>query len=343
MKVAVNRVLLAFRNWDERKKEIDPLLKTGAADAGTINRLQLDHLRQAAHRLRASVRPDEKPFMLLLNNQVAKLEKLLFPNPLVRLFIQLKDRLFDGPIYLRQQQQQREQNIEQLKIQLKEAGLGSLGGRLEQHLDQDQKQVLLPMDCQLGSEKRLTLDLKLDMDPHGNFQLNQIGGALLENGKTVKSQQFELSDWPNLKTNQIWSLLEGRALKQQYTDATGHENHRWVELGSNSIQHYDPEYAFDIRTALDAMPAITRNKDELVRYLENGQQVPTYWKQGRAYISINVQADPANRTIKLLDDKLQPITAEKLNQKIAQQGPKVKVLSSQVQKNRKGVRNGQHQ
>jgi hypothetical protein len=342
MKVAVNRVLLAFRNWDERKKEIDPLLKTGAADASTINRLQLDHLRQAAHRLRLSLRPDEKPFMLLLNNQVAKLEKQLFPNPLVRLFSQLKDRLFDGPIYLKQQQQQREQNIEQLKIQLKEAGLGSLGGRLELHLDPDQKQVLLPMDCQLGPEKRLTLDLKFDMDPHGNFQLNQIGGALQENGKTVKSQQFELSDWPNLKTNQIWSLLEGRALKQQYTDATGHENQRWVELGPNFIQHYDPQYAFDIRTALDAMPAITRNKDELVRYLENGQQVPTYWKQGRSYISINVQADPANRTIKLLDDKLQPTTAEKLNEKIVQQGSKVKVLNAPVQKNGRRVKNGQH-
>ncbi|MET3501332.1 hypothetical protein ABIC45_002944 [Mucilaginibacter rubeus] len=343
MTVAVNRVLLAFRNWDERKKELDPLLKTGAADASTINRLQLDHLRQAAHRLRRSVRPDEKPFMLLLNNQVAKLEKQLFPNLLRRIFSQLKDILFDGPAYLKQQQQQREQNLEMLKIQLKDAGLGSISGRLEQHLDQDQKQVRLPMDCQLGPEKRLTLYMNFHKDPYGNFQLEQISGALHENGKIVKAQEFKLSEWPNLKTNQIWSLLEGRALRQHYTDATGHENNRWVELGPNTVQHYDPDYGFDIRTALDALPAITRNKDELVRYLENGQQVPTYWKQGRAYLGIQVQADPANRTIKLLDDKLQPITAEKLNQKIQEQGSKVKVLSAPVQKNRKGVKNGHHQ
>ena len=343
MTVAVNRVLLAFKTWEERKKEVEPLFKAGATDTGTLARLQLDHLRQAAHRLRQSVRPDEKPFMLLLNNQVAKLEKQLFPNLMFRIFSQLKDILFDGPAYLKQQQQQREQNLEMLKIQLKNAGLSSLAGRLEQHLDQDQKQVRLPMDCQLGPEKRLTLYMNFHKDSYGNFQLNQISGALHENGKIAKAQEFELSEWPNLKTNQIWSLLEGRALKQRYTDATGQENHRWVELGSNTVQHYDPDYGFDIKTALDALPAITRNKDELVKYLENGQQVPTYWKQGRSYISIHVQADPANRTIKLLDDKQQPITAEKLNQKIQEQGPKVKVLSATVQKNRKGVKNGQHQ
>lgn len=340
MTIAVNRVLLAFRNWDERKKEIEPLLKAGTADTGTLARLQLDHLRQAAHLLREAARPDEQPFMLLLNNQVTKLEKQLYPNLWLRIFFQLKDRLFDGPAYLRQREQQRDNNIASLKIQLKDAGLGSLAGRLEKHLDPDQKQVSLPMDCQLGPEKRLTLDLHFQMDPHGSFQLNKIGGALLGSGIAVKSQEFILNDWPDLQTNQIWSLLEGRAMKQRYTDATGHENHRWVELGPTAVQHYDPDYGFDIRSALDALPAITRNKDELVRYLENGQQVPTYWKQGRSYLSINVQADPANRTIKLLDDKLQPITAEKINQQIIARGPKVKVLGAPVQKARKGVKNG---
>ena len=343
MKVVVNRVLLAFSTWEDRKKEIEPLLKAGAADANIQSRLQLDHLRQAKHRLRQTARPDEQPFMLLLHNQVARLEKQLYPNLLRRLFSQLKDRIFEGPAYLRQQQQQRENNMETLKIQLRAAGLGSVAGRLENHLDPDQKHVRLPLDCQRGPEKRLSLDLHFEKDPYHNFQLNRISGFLLENNKIARSHEFELSDWPDLKTNQIWSLLEGRAMKQQYTDASGHENHRWVELGPNGVQHYDPGYAFDIKTALNAMPAITRNKEELIRYLENGQQVSTHWKQGRQYQSIYVQADPANRCVKLLDDKLRPVTAEKLNQNLAQQGLKVKTIGVPVQKIRKGVKNGHHQ
>ncbi|MCR8561997.1 hypothetical protein KXD93_30360 [Mucilaginibacter sp. BJC16-A38] len=343
MEKAVNRVLLAFKSWEDRKKEIEPLLKSGTADVTMLSRLQLDHLRHASHRLRSTARPDEKPFMLLLNNQIFKLEKQLYPNLLRRIFSQLKDRLFDGPAYLKKEQLRRDNNMANLKIQLKEAGLGSIAGRLEQHLDEDQKHIRVPLDCQLGPEKRISLDLHFEKDPYGDFQLNRIGGSLLQNGKITKAQEFELNDWPNLKTNQIWSLLEGRAMKQQYTDASGHENHRWVELGPNGVQHYDPEHAFDVKTALAAMPAIIRNKEELTRYLENGQQVPTYWKQGKQYQNIYVQADPANRCIKLLDDKLRPITAEKLNQNLARQGFKVKTLDTTAQKTIRRVKNGQHQ
>jgi len=343
MAVFVNRVLLAFRTWEERKKEIEPLLKAGVADTNTLSRLQLDHLRQARHRLRQTARPDEKPFVILLNKQISRLEKQLYPNRFLRFFAQMKDLLFEGPAYLKEQQRLRNNNIESLKVQLKEAGLGSFGGRLEHHLDPDQKQIRLPLDCKLGPEKRLSFDLHFEKDAYGNFQLNRISGSLLQNDQLVRTHEFELRNWPDLKSNHIWSLLEGRALKQRYTDASGHENHRWVELGPQTPHYYAPDYAFDIKTALNAMPAITRNKEELIRYLENGQQVSAHWRQGRQYHPIYIQADPANRCIKLLDDKSRLVTAEKLNQNIAKQGIKIKTLGEPVKKIRKGIKNGHHQ
>lgn len=343
MEKAVNRVLLAFKTWEDRKKELEPLLKAGAADTRVLTRLQLDHLRQAGHRLRQTLRADERPFLLLLNSQVRKLEKQLYPNLLRRLISQIKNRLWNGPVYLKQQRLKRDTNLEALKLQLREAGLGSLAGKLENHLSADQNVARIPLVCQLGLDKRLSLDLHFERDGHHDLQLHRISGNLFEQGILSRSQQFELADWPNLKTNQIWSLLEGRALKQQYTDASGHENQRWVELGSNGIQPYDPAYAFDIRTALAALPAITRNREELTKYLENGQQVSTQWKQGRSYQTIHIQADPANRCIKIFDEKLQPTTAEQLNQRMAQQACKVKTLQVPRQQTRKSLKAGQHQ
>ncbi|MES2108560.1 MAG: hypothetical protein V4577_07430 [Bacteroidota bacterium] len=340
MEKAQNRVLLAFKNWEDRKKEIEPLLEAGTADAQTLSSLQLDHLRQAKHRLRQTARPDEKPFMILLNNQIARLEKQLYPNLLRRVFSQLQDRLFDGPAYLRQQQLQRNNNMESLKLQLKEAGLGSIAGRLENHLDPELRSVAVPLACQLDPENRLTFTLYFEKGAQGDFQLESLHTALRYKGVIGQAHHFQLKDWPGLRANQAWSLLEGRALKQTYTDASGHETQRWVEMGKYGIQHYAPDYAFDIRTALNAMPAITRNKDELIRYLENGQQVPTHWKQGRQHQSIYIQADPANRCIKLLDDKLRPVTAEKLNQNLTRQDLKIKTLNVPVPKMRKGVKHG---
>ena len=338
MKVMANRVLLAFKDWEDRKKEMEPLWMSGAADDITMARLQLDHLRRARHRLRATARPDEQPFVMLLHNQIRKLEKQLYPNRLIRLIFRLKDRYVDGPAYLNQQQQQREANMANLKIQLKTSGLGSVAGKLENHLDPDYHQVRLPLDCQLGRDKRLNFDLHFEKDPHGNFQLHRIDGSLFKGGKITRSHEFELSDWPNLRANHVWSLLEGRALKQQYMDAGGYENHRWVELGPSGQQHYDPQYVFDVKTALSAMPAITGNKEELIGYLENGQQVATHWKQNGQFQSIYIQADPASQTLKLFDARQKPITAEQLIQKNKQANIKKPEVSVQIIN--KGVKNG---
>lgn len=334
----VNRVLLAFKSWDDKKNELQPLLKAGTTDERAMLSLQLAHLLQAGHRLRQTVRPDEKPFMTLLHNHINRLEKQLYPNLLQRLFMRLKDRLVDGPAYLEQQTRQRAANMEVLKQQLRERGLTSVAGKLEQHLDPDHRQVCLPLDCQLNAEKRLNLDLHFEKDVYGDFQLKNLNGTLMEKGQADRFYQFELNDWPGLKTTQALSLLEGRALKQHYTDAMGHDSTRWVELGKNGVQHYAASHAFEIDAVLAAMPNITRNKEELIRYLENGQQVSTHWKQNGQFQNIYVQADPANRTLKLFDTRMKPVTAEQLNQRAQQQAQNKKpeiILKapSRIQKN----------
>jgi hypothetical protein len=105
-----------------------------------------------------------------------------------------------------------------------------------------------------------------------------------------------------------------------------------VELGPKGEQHYDPGYAFDVKTALAAYPAIGNSKPELIRYLENGQCPPVFWKVGKEYQPINVQADPANRTLKFFDGKGKPVTAEQLNQNAARQRPMVKRLACPYKK-----------
>jgi len=315
----VNRVLLAFKGWEDKRNELLPLLKAGTTDERAMLALQLEHLQQAGHRLRQTVRPDEKPFLALLHNHISRIERQLYPNLLQRVFLRLKNRFIDGPAYLEQLTHQRSTNMEVLKQQLRERGLTSVAGKLEQHLDPDHRQVCLPLDCQLNTNRRLNLDLHFEKDVYGDFHLKSLDGTLMETGKADRFQRFELHDWPGLKANHALSLLEGRALKQHYTDAMGHDSARWVELGKNGVQHYATDHAFEIDTLLTAMPNITRNKEELIRYLENGQQVSTHWKQNGQFQNLFIQADPANRALKLFDAKMKPVTAEQLTQRAQQQ------------------------
>lgn len=310
----VNRILLAFKDWEDRKQEMQPALK--GTDERTLLKLQLQHLQQTNHRLRNTARPDEQPFMALLHNHISKLEKKLYPNLLQRMLMRAKDRFVDGPAYLQQQAQQRSANIEALKEQLRETGLSRIAGKLEDHLNADHKKAVLPLDCQLGIDKRLNLDVHFQKDVYGNFQLHRLDGTLLEKCES-RYQQFDLANWPGLQANHIHSLLEGRAVNQNYTDATGHHNQRWVELGADGPKYYASDH-FDLRETLNAFPQLTRNREELVKYLAYGMNISSHWKQEGQFQKVNLQADPANLSIKLFDERGNGITTEQLCAKAKQ-------------------------
>lgn len=334
-----NRVLLAFKSWEAKRSQLTPLLKGGTADEQILLKLQLEHLQQAGHRLRQVIRPDEKPFMALLQNNIRRLETQLYPNSLQRIFLRLKDHFFDGPTYLEKLHRQQAANMDSLKDILRERGLGSVAGELERHIDPEGSQLKLPLNCQLSSDKQLKFELHLEKDVYGDFQLKHLNGALTQNGQVMRGYEFALAEWPGLTANQALSLLEGRAVKQQFKDILGQDSYRWMELGNEGVKHYATDHQFDLANAIAAMPNITRNRDELIRYLENGQQVPTHWKHEGHFQSIHVQADPANNTLKLFDAKSRPVTVEQLN-KIAQQqqAKKSQVIALTP---RKAIKNGQ--
>lgn len=315
MKTAPNRVLLAFKAWEDRKKEMEPLVKSGAADERTLRQLQLDHLRQARHRLRKTARPDEQPFMALLNNQVSKLEKQLYSNLWVRLFLRLKDRLFDGPAYLKKMEQQRAENIGQLRAQLETKGFDYVGTKLEKHLPAEQPKVELPLTLRINEEKELRYGLQFEKDPYGNFQLDKIACSIHQNGNLARTNVIEVNEWPGIKANQLYHLLEGRPVRHTYQDALGRENSNWVTFGENGLQQFKGSDSFHVRKLLEDMPAIKTNKEELTHYLEQGQLVNARWKQEKYYQDIFIKADPANRTLQLLDSQSRPVTPVQLNER----------------------------
>lgn len=319
---------------------MEPLLKAGVADERTVLQLQLRHLRTAALRLRNTIRPDEQPFLFLLKNQVSKLEKQLYPNWIVRVLHQLKDRLFDGPKFLKQQEEQRVTNMENLKVQLKETGFGSINGRLEQHLDADQRAVTIPLNCGIGEDRKVLFDLKFEKDAFENFQLHGVHTQLRQQGKTVRQYDFKLKDWPGLGVGHVIQLLQGHALKQSFTNAAGQTKDRWVELTSDGVQHYAPEKSFNLQKAVSEHAGLSGSAPELIQYLEGGQRVPTYWRSGRHHVSISVQADPANQSLKFFDAKGMPITVKALNEEINKQKSQYKAPAQQERQMRRSHHNG---
>jgi hypothetical protein len=287
-----NKVLAAFRSWEDRQKLID-LVGSAREDQRIVDRLKLAHFQQCRHQLSATLSAEEKPFLPLLNNAISRLEKQVYPGLLSRLFFQIKDRFFDRPAYLNRSLQQQQENVVSLKRQLDKAGLSSFSGDLEKHL-----RTGLPVDlaCQLDQNRSLKVTLHFTKNADETFKFSRIDAGIGE-----RQHQFKHSEWPGLDMVQVKNLLEGRAIRQDYADLAGKQNSRWLELAPDGqVKQYLKDYGFEPEKLLATLPFA--NKEGILQQLEKGHLV----KLPNGY----VQADPASSGFKLFDTEKRAVTEE---------------------------------
>jgi hypothetical protein len=304
MEKEVNRVIQAWQGWEPLKQQYEQALgEQHRAHEKDLAKMQLDYLHQCQHRLKGNVTSGERVCLRLLDSVVRKLEKQVYPNLLQRLYLQVKNVVYDRPNYLAEQVRQRERNMEELKQLLKGAGLETFAGRLEKHLHTEDRLVRVTLESQVGAGKQLNVDLHFRKDSQGNFQLPMLLASLWKKGDLEKQHVFEFKDWPGIKTSHIFNLLEGRAVNQQYTNATGHQANRWLELGENGLRTFDRSYGYDLRKSLADLP-VAGNKAEILALLEQGNKVTV----GSGPETIHLTANPSGKDIRL--DKKQAVVKQ---------------------------------
>jgi hypothetical protein len=111
----VNRAEQLYRNWEAQQKQLESLT---SADSRVIQQQKYDYLRQGLYRLSLNPSDSEKLLMRVIGSVTDKLQKQLYPNPIVRLLHRLKTAVYDKPAHLSEFVKQREENLQQLKGQL---------------------------------------------------------------------------------------------------------------------------------------------------------------------------------------------------------------------------------
>jgi hypothetical protein len=337
----VNRVLQAWKNWDERQSEIDKAIGSGKENAIIIQRLKLEHFQKCRHLLAGAARKDEQAFMPLMASTISKLEKQVYPNMIQRLFFRVKSVLIDGPAHVRQYHHQRQENMETLKSQLASTGFSDFAGKLEAQLDGDHLKHVIPLSSQLDQKRSLNVALHFEKDAQDVIHFTTIDATLKHNDGTKADQtfQFKLEEWPGLKAQQVRNLLEGRAIRQHFTDIAGRPKSQWLELpaGEATIRKYTETYGFDLQKVIDKLPlsSITQagGKKALIERLEQGQQVPVIWSHACATEQVYLHADPSNATVKLTDSLKKAVMPKQLNQRMANQQDKQQATIKQLSQN----------
>ncbi len=321
MQQQVNRAEQLWKNWEEKQKGLESLAGLGGESSRTIQKLKYDFLRQGLYRL--SVQPSEKEqlYLHVIRSVTAKLEKQLYPNPVIRTLRRLKALVYDKPAHLKKFEQQKAENMEQLTGQLKASGFASFTGKLDNYLDYERTNISIPMTTQLPDKGSMDIALKLERDQTGRYRYTEYEASLYRDGAVQRSYTFPAES--KVTAVEAANLLEGRPVSKSYQTADGSISQKWVQLdfkgNEPKLMEFHADYGYDLKKEL--MAAATGlgvdglSRDKIVKDLEAGKliamEVPG---KGQYYL----HANPADRSVSLLDAGKRPAELSELIKEVSQ-------------------------
>lgn len=338
MEKAVNRVLEAWKSWEDKQTQMEKVAGSGTEEAAVIRRLKLEHFQKARNLLAGNLRKDEQPFLPLMNATIRKLEKQVYPNILARLFFRLKNSLFDAPAQLKASETERRENIEGLKAELVKAGFKDFAVRLEERLDPQSARHSIALSSQLDQKRSLDVNLIFEKDANDQFKFSAIAATLKDQqGKQPeRAFQFHMNEWPGLKAAHVKNLLEGRAVRQDFTDISGRANSQWLELPETGTQlkRYTQDYGYNLAKLLHD-PRLgplqsPSGMDSLIGKLEQGHVIPVKWAHANGQELVYIKADPAGGGISMTDSTQKAVRPEQLNQKLENRQEKQQAVIKQL-------------
>lgn len=321
MRQQVNRAEQLWKNWEEKQKGLESLAGLGSEGDRTIRKLKYDFLRQGLYRLSVNPSEQEQLYLHVIRSVTAKLEKQLYPNPVIRALHRLKALLYDKPAHLKKFERQKAENMEQLTGQLRSSGFASFSGKLDSYLDYEQVNVHIPMTTQLNDKGRMDIDLKLERDRTGHYRYTGYTASLYRDGELQRSYTFPAES--RITAIEAANLLGGRPVSKSYQTADGDISRKWVQLDFRGtgpkLMEFHAGYGYDLKKEL--MAAATGlgvdglGREKTVRELEAGNligvEVPG---KGQYYL----HANPADRTLSIRDAGKRPVELAGLVKEISE-------------------------
>jgi hypothetical protein len=331
MEKHVNRAEQLYRNWEAQQKQLESL---AGADSRVIQQQKYAYLRQGLYRLSLNPSEQEKLLIQVIRSVTDKLQRQLYPNPVIRLLHRIKAAVYDQPAHLRGFIRQREANLEQLKGQLKTMGFASFSGKLEKYLDYETAKVSIVMTSQLAEQCRLDISLNMERDKTGQYRFQHYEATLFKNGE---SRTYTFQADSGITAIEAANLLDGRAVKKTFETADGSMAQKWVQLdrqqkdkdGNPKLMEFHEAYGYHLKNELLANSVLLGTaglaKDKVIQSLEQGNRVSfTLHQHGTYYL----QANPAGREVSFYDKEMKPLTMPQLQEINRQQ--QIKPLHHEV-------------
>lgn len=317
----INRARELWYNWEKKEMELSGIPELSDEHGRDITRQKYAYLRQGIYRLSGDPTRAERLYLDMISVVTAKLERQLYPNPLVRAFVRLKAQFYDRPKALASHQQLTGENQSRLKAQLRARGLGKLTEEMASYLDYQRERVTIPMSGQMDRHKTVSLHQHLELDGKGQYQLAAMELTLKDALAPGPDLKVRLEKDCPLHSEQIGNFLLGKPVylpaQQGPEQATG----TWIALNQDGEQpdqqvaRYGPEYGYELKAQLQQLAietgiyAITSAR--VLSELEQGNSCLFCGRHPRDQ-PFQLSADPAAKSLRLANDSGGTLSREEL-------------------------------
>ncbi|NQX42327.1 hypothetical protein SAMN05421820_11147 [Pedobacter steynii] len=334
----VNRAIVLCENWQDKMIMLEEVFGKGIEK--DIARQKYDFLQEGINRISKGASQDEKLVLDMVRKTVGKLEKQLYPNPLIRILRRLKLVLYDQPVQMAKFKKLKTENLASLNDTIGGLGLNLEKLKLDQKLDFEQAKTSIDLISPWGTNN-YEVKVNFEKDASGQYQMLSYTGMLKDWSNPEKNRSYTFDVNLRINAREAANLLQGRAVLKYYPVGENRMASKWMQLdfknltpdGKPQLKETPADHDFNLRQEVTKI-AKALNKPELtsnnaINGMEEGNQIALKQLNGK---TTYLEANPLNKEITILNDRQQPITIGQLKK---QKEAALKLVPEQVKSHTK--------
>ncbi|KRT15951.1 hypothetical protein ASU31_10605 [Pedobacter ginsenosidimutans] len=318
MAAEVNRAIALWRNWEAKEKMLLEVFGHGKISEN-LGREKLEFLSAGMQRI-SSASPDEKLVLAIIRKSIRRLEKELYPHPVVRLANKIKRLVLDQPLVRLKEGRLKKRNMAALDKVTSGLGIDTTKLNLKRALDFQRQQVDISLSSLQRAGKRFEMVLHLEKDVSGQFKLQGYSGKLENTFDPESNRSFGFDVAMDISSQEALNLLQGRAVLKDF-GVGGISEAKWLQLDFTSLnapllREFGKADGFDLGKQMEQI-AGGLNRPELLsshilKAMERGNHIAVNSLSGE---KILLEASPLSGKILLRDERLRVVSLEKVIRK----------------------------
>jgi hypothetical protein len=210
---AENRIIRDYRKWQENEQKFEKIFQGSLLQNKGFLKEKIGFLTALPFRYSAELSQEESMAVKVLQSERRKLEKLLYPNLLVRLInraLRNFQQQQNGTVFKARQQQ----NLLDLQKTASSLGFGNQLRQLHEAVSQGKETFSLALSSYFSQRDSINFELQFGRDQSGHYSANSLKATLANPGlqSNNPSQRFELDTSLAITPVRVYNLLKGRTL-----------------------------------------------------------------------------------------------------------------------------------